>query len=242
MVVMEDVTLRGGDPRDATRPLTPDQVARGLRGLARLHRDYRGFTAATHPRLDWVQTWAPTPGFHLALRSRVPLGARRAADRLPASLAALSADEIVDFWVRYVALLPAGPTLLHADAHIGNTYVLPGDDVGFLDWQVVRRGAWVQDVGYFLVGALTIEDRRAAEADLLAEYLGALTVPAESRPAVADAWAHYRASPAYGLPIWLSTLGTDGYQRHAVSLALCERYAAAYVDLDCATALDHIAR
>jgi hypothetical protein len=134
MVVMEDVTLRGGDPRDSTRPLSIDQVANGLRGLSRLHRAYRGFTARTHPHLAWVQTWAPTEGFHLGLRKRVPLGIERAGDRLPSSLARMPADEIVDFWVRYVALLDHDPTLLHADAHIGNTYVLPGDDVGFLDW------------------------------------------------------------------------------------------------------------
>ena len=36
VIVMEDVAARGADPRDATRPMTADQVAHGLRGLARL--------------------------------------------------------------------------------------------------------------------------------------------------------------------------------------------------------------
>jgi hypothetical protein len=232
MVVMEDVTLRGGDPRDSTRPLTVDQVDSGLHGLARLHRAYRGFTAATHPHLAWVQTWAPTEGFHMALRTRGPLGAERAGDRLPAALASLSADEIVDFWVRYVALLGHDPTLLHADAHIGNTYALPGDDVGFLDWQVVRRGHWSQDAGYFLQGALTEADRRAAERDLIASYLAELG-PGDDD----DAWLWYRASPAYGLAIWLSTLGTDGYQAHDVSRELVARYGSAFVEMDTAGAL-----
>jgi hypothetical protein len=40
LLVMEDVTGRGGDPRDATRPMTVDQVANGVRGLARLHAMY----------------------------------------------------------------------------------------------------------------------------------------------------------------------------------------------------------
>ena len=81
LVVMEDVSLRGGDPRDSTRPLSIDQVANGVRDLARLHRAYWGFSAATHPALAWVQTWAPTEGFHSALRKRVSLGlvARHAA-------------------------------------------------------------------------------------------------------------------------------------------------------------------
>jgi aminoglycoside phosphotransferase (APT) family kinase protein len=60
------------------------------------------------------------------------------------------------------AALAEPQTLLHGDPHIGSTYVLPDDDVGFLDWQMARRGNWSLDLGYFLQGALTIEDRRAA--------------------------------------------------------------------------------
>jgi hypothetical protein len=52
-----------------------------------------------------------------------------------------------------------------------------------------------------------------------------------------DAWLWYRASAAYGLAIWLSTLGTDGYQAHDVSRELVARYAAAFVELDTTGAL-----
>ena len=52
-----------------------------------------------------------------------------------------------------------------------------------------------------------------------------------------DAWHWYRSSPAYGLAIWLSTLGTDGYQRHDISLELAARYAAAFVELETLDAL-----
>jgi hypothetical protein len=238
VIVMEDVTTRGGDPRDATRPLTPNQVAHGLRGLARLHSQYWGFTGATHPALAWVQTWAPTEGFQSGLRSYTPRGLERAAGLLPTEVARLDGDRIVDLWARDVATLAGGPlTLLHADAHIGNTYLLPDDEVGFLDWQVVRRGRWIQDVAYFLVGSLTTEDRRRHESDLVADYLAALSPPDGTRPSADEAWLHYRAAAAYGLAIWLSTLGTDGYQRREVSLALAERYAAAFVDLETLAAL-----
>jgi hypothetical protein len=233
MIVLEDVTLRGGDPRNSTQPLSVDQVASGLRGLARMHRDYRGFTAAGHPRLAWVQPWQPTEGFHQPLRKRVPLGVERAGSRLPAVLAGLAADEIVDYWVRYVALLGQDPTLLHADAHVCNVYTLPGDDVGFLDWQVVRRGHWSQDAGYFLQGALAEADRRAADRELMTGYLAEF----DSGSDADDAWLWYRASPAYGLSIWLSTLGTDGYQPHDVSRELVARYAAAFTELETTQAL-----
>src|SRR3546814_9605777 len=81
--------------------------------------------------------------------------------------------------------------------------------VGFLDWQVVRRGCWSQDVGYFLVGALTQDDRREHERALLKIYADALEVPIATCPSPDALWLHYRASAAYGLAIWLSTLGTE---------------------------------
>lgn len=238
VIVMEDLALRGADPRDALRPLRVSQVENGLRALARLHSLYWGFSGRSHPTLAWVQTWEPTEGFQVGLRQRVPIGIARAAGALPHEIAGLDSEEIVDHWVRFVTTLTDGSvTLLHGDAHIGNTYVLPDDEVGFLDWQVVRRGNWSQDVGYFLVGALEEDDRRPSERRLIEEYLGALSVPPEERPGGAEAWLRYRASAAYGLAIWLSTLGSDGFQSQEVSLALARRYALAFVELGSLEAL-----
>lgn len=238
LLVMEDLCGRGADPRDATRPMSPEQVASGLRGLAQLHRRFWGFTGRSHPRLRWVKTWKPSKGWQLGLRKRTPIGLARGREQLPAEIAKYSGDEIVDVWARYVALLGQGPvTLLHGDAHIGNTYVLPDGGVGFLDWQVTRRGHWSQDTGYFLAGALTSEDRRRHEMMLVEGYRQALQVPEEQRPSAEEAWLWYRASPAYGLAVWLSTLGTDSYQTREISLALALRYAAAFVELDTPSAL-----
>ena len=239
LLVMEDITQRGADPRDATRPLSVAQVANGLRGLARLHSRYWGFSARTQPALRFVKTWAPSKGWQVGLRARIPVGLQRGGDALPHAIAQSSGAAMVAIWSRYVTTLTQFPmTLLHGDAHIGNTYVLPDDEVGFLDWQVVRRGEWSQDVGYFLVGSLTENDRREHERALLEEYRNALTVPRAQQPSAAQIWQRYRTTPAYGLPIWLSTLGTDGYQSRAVSTALAQRFATAFVELDTAAALD----
>jgi hypothetical protein len=239
IIVMEDVTGRGGDPRDATRPMTVAQVERGVRDLARLHSTYWGLSPRSHPVLGWLQTWEPTEGWQAGLRPRIPVGLERSADVLPAEVAALPAGELLRLWVRAVLTYRTGAlTLLHADAHIGNTYVLPDDRVGFLDWQVCRRGNWSQDLAYFVVGALTVEDRRAGEHRLLEAYADALEVPVDERPTRDEVWLRYRASHAYGLAIWLSTLGTDGYQRREVSHALAERYAAAFADGESCAALD----
>jgi Phosphotransferase enzyme family len=235
VIVMEDVLSRGGDPRDATRPMTVSQVASGLRGLARLHSQFWGLTETTHPALAWVQPWAATEGFKTVVQQRIADGLSLAAERVPAQLAAYG-DTLIDLMAGYIGTLTRGPvTLLHGDAHIGNTYVLPGDDVGFLDWAVVRRGNWSQDVGYFLVSALTVADRRAHEAELIELYTAALEV--DERPSADEAWLRYRASAAYGLPIWLATLSALTSQPRDVCLDLCERYAAAFADLDVVGAL-----
>jgi hypothetical protein len=234
LVVMEDITARGGDPRDSTRPLDAVQAENGVRGLARLHREHWGFSVASQPALAWIQTWAPTEGFRSGLRRRVPLGLERSVDAVPLEVARLDADELLDLWARYVALLAREPvTLLHGDAHIGNTYVLPNGDVGFLNWQVARRGNWSQDIGHFLPGSVTVDVRRQHERSLLDAYRDEVGVGL----AAGEAWTWYSAAAIYGLVIWLSTLGVDGYQSREVSLALVERFAAAYVDLDTPVAI-----
>jgi hypothetical protein len=241
LLLMEDLKARDADPRDSTRPMSIDQVAHGVRALARLHSRYWGFSSRSHPKLRWVETWKPTSGWQVGLRSRVPIGLKRGADALPADVARLSGDDIVNLWARYVSSLSRGPmTLLHGDAHIGNTYVLPDNDVGFLDWQVVRRGEYSQDLGYFLVSALTEEDRRKAEADLLREYRDALELPRDQLPSDDGIRLRYRASQVYGLAIWLSTLGTNGWQRREVCLALAQRFASACVELGSLAALERL--
>jgi hypothetical protein len=241
VIVMEDVTRRGADPRDATRPMTLDQVANGLRGLARLHSEYWGFSETTHPNLAWAQTFEATDGYGAPLVRSVPTGLARATGHVPDDVMALDAETMVSYLARFLRSLTRGPvTLLHADPHIGNTYVLPDNDVGFLDWQVARRGNWSHDVGYFVVSALTVDDRRRSEADLVEEYRKALEVPSDARPTPEDAWLRYRASAAYGLPVWLATMSSGSAQSTDVCLALCERYGAAFVELDAVGALESL--
>ena len=113
---MEDLLARGADPRDATRPMTVEQVANGVRGLARLHSQYWGFTGKTVPKLRWVKTWAPTKGWQVGLGRRIPLGLERGSDYLPTDVSRYGGADVVALWARYVHTLSSGPmTLLHAD-------------------------------------------------------------------------------------------------------------------------------
>jgi aminoglycoside phosphotransferase (APT) family kinase protein len=172
----------------------------------------------------------------------IDIGQERARDRLPTEVQRLTGKDIMrDVWAPFIdSLATGGQTLLHGDPHIGNTYVMPDDDVGFLDWQVVRRGNPSIDLGYFLQGACTIADRQSAERPLVEEYCAALELPAAEQPSVEDVWLRYRASTAHGLTMWLVTAASD-WQRLDVSLTLAERYAAAYIDLDSSAAIQQLA-
>ncbi len=239
LIVMEDLVARGADPRDATRPFGVDQAARGLRGLARLHSRWWN-RVASEPALGWVQPFLPTEGWVRPMRKIIPIGIERARDALPDAVTRLGVDDLVDVWVRSIGGLRTGPqTLLHGDPHIGNTYVLPDGEIGFLDWQVVRSGSWAHDVGYFLQGALAETDRRRAEADLVEEYRTALNLPSGDLLTAEEAWLRYRASAAHGLAVWLMTIPSDVHA-HERSLALVRRYAAAFVELDTESAVEEI--
>jgi len=238
VIVMEDVTRRGADPLDATRPMTVDQVANGLRSLAALHSRYWG-VSPSDPGFHWLEDFVATPGWQEAIGRGATAGAALAGQLLPRAVRARSGSQLMTDAVRSMDANIAGPlTLLHADPHIGNTYALPGDEVGFLDWQVCHRGNWAHDVAYFMVSALTIDDCRAAEQELLTTYLAALDVP--DPPTFVEAWTRYCAAHAYGLAVWLATHHNGRAQRADVCRALIERYAAACADCDTPAALDRL--
>lgn len=241
VMVMEDLTARGADPRDATRPMTVEQVATGVRGLARMHGRYWGERVLTEPALGWLEAFLPWDGMEMA---PLPAALERLGADAPGQVTSLTIDTLIDsIWKPYIRTLTASPqTLLHGDPHIGNTYLLPSDEVGFLDWQVARRGNWSLDLGYFLQGALTVEDRRRNERDLLEEYRGALGLPKAEMPSLDEVWLRYRASVAHGLTLWLCTASAgELWQRPDIALALAQRYSFAYADLDTAAALAQIA-
>jgi hypothetical protein len=241
LMIMEDVVARGADPRDSTRPMSVEQAANGVRGLARMHSQFWGERVASNPELTWLEPFVAFEGMQYA---PIHIAHERLGDTVPPQIPALSNTELfVDIWARYIGTLTTtAPTLLHGDPHIGNTYVLPDDEVGFLDWQMARRGNWSLDLGYFMQGALTIEDRRSAERRLLEEYRNALTLPAEELPTADEIWLRYRASVAHGLAIWMATAsGGDAWQSAEISVTLAQRYSTAFVDLETRAALDAIA-
>jgi aminoglycoside phosphotransferase (APT) family kinase protein len=204
-----------------------------------MHGKYWGQRVLREPALEWLEPFVTWEGMQAA---PLPAALERLSDDTPAEVMSLTIDELIEsIWKPYIRTLTTSPqTLLHGDPHIGNTYLLPSDEVGFLDWQVARRGNWSLDLGYFLQGALTVEDRRRSERALLEEYRESLGLPGDEMPSSDEVWLRYRASVAHGLTLWLVTASAGEWQRADVATALAQRYSFAYDDLDTASALKEI--
>jgi hypothetical protein len=71
----------------------------------------------------------------------------------------------------------------------------------WFDWQIVRKGRPWRDVTYFLVGSLTVEQRREAERDLVRHYCDQLARHSV-RLDFATAWDDYRRWVLWGLIAW----------------------------------------
>ena len=78
---MEDLTARAADPRDATRPLTPEQALSGVRGLARMHKSTGVNGLSDEARLDWVEPFVPWDGMRYAPAARFDPGGCRPTRR-----------------------------------------------------------------------------------------------------------------------------------------------------------------
>lgn len=74
-------------------------------------------------------------------------------------------------------------TVCHGDTHIGNTYILPGDSAGLLDWQLTSRGYAMHDVSYIIATGLSVAQRRAAGVNCwLITGIACLRMAVPSRP------------------------------------------------------------
>lgn len=65
-------------------------------------------------------------------------------------------------------------TFIHGDSHLGNTFAYPDGRAGLFDWQVIFRAPSMREVVYFMLSALTHEQRQSFEDKLISAYLKAL--------------------------------------------------------------------
>ena len=137
-------------------------------------------------------------------------------------------------------VLAATPvTLCHGDAHVQNCFLSADGQpsrAGFLDWQLMLRASWARDVSYLVATALSTEQRRRHEDELLAFYLDQLAQHtgaqhAASLPSLTRARELYSMAMAWGLVIGWLICPPNNYGQH-IWTANVARLVAACVDLD----------
>jgi len=151
----------------------PDHAAAVVDSLAALHADWWA-----SPRLT-DHAWLPD-----GLGDEVRIYGELCHGSWP-SFAEATASVITDedravaerFLERYNAMidrsLDAPHTLVHRDFRVDNMHFDDGEPVVF-DWGSVGHGGGLYDFAYFVGGSMTIEDRRAHDAELLERYRSGL--------------------------------------------------------------------
>jgi phosphotransferase family enzyme len=132
--------------------------------------------------------------------------------------------------------------VVHGDYRLDNLLFPPeGDGVVAVDWQTLAVAPPGRDLAYFLGTSLRVEDRRAAERDLVASYHAALVARGVSGYDEGRCFDDYRLGQLQGPMI--TTLGCayasgeKGESADRMFLAMARRSCAAIRDLDSLEAL-----
>lgn len=233
VVILEDMRDRDVVFGALMEPVDGDTVADLLAQLARVHA-----TNWASPRLATFPTWPDwIPGLldegYWTREAWLACLQQSYAAPVPAAL------HDYDYLVRALNALwdanHASPQcLVHGDPHIGNTFRDRDGRPGLLDWQMSMGGPYATDFTELMTSALTIDDRRSHERDLLKHYLDSLTKEGVHAPSFDDAWLSYRQNTLY--PVMWVTI-PDVMQPTEVTALATERASAAADDLDALASL-----
>jgi hypothetical protein len=233
IVIMEDLVERGVEFCHASRPQSPEQVARRLSALAAFH-------AATWdtPDVSPGGRWGDLVDFFDVMRgffdkyTSVEHWQRFVRAPRGAATSVIFHDRawMIDGWsrvTRYGQSLPQ--CVLHGDVHLGNLYVDTDGTPGFFD-PLASRGPGMLEVAYHVSASLDTADRPGRERALVEHYLHELRRNGADPPSVDDAMHQYAVFLIYGLFIWLTT--ESHYQAETVNTANAARVSAAMIDHD----------
>lgn len=217
LLIIEDFAgFRMGDQQTGC---SVDDAAVALEALARLHARYWGGERLAH--LDWIPPInsdgnkvgreiyaASLPGFTEAFGAVIDPANEDLVARFGANV-----PQLLD----RLAAMPS--TLVHFDYRLDNLFFGDNAEIRMIDFQTSAVGGGVYDVGYFLSQNVPVDDRRAAEDELLATYHAALVAGGVDGYDLDAVRADYRVGVLYGWVIPVFAVGTlDFTSERAVAL------------------------
>jgi hypothetical protein len=247
VIVFPNMVTEGTTFLDPTHHITQEQAEGMIDLLAR----YQSATWNS-PNLRASRSFPTTLQYQkiinvkaLPFEERAAVGLERAASVLPEDIRRIGRKRL---WRLHMASIERlenrAHVLTHYDMHIGNWYVTKDGRMGLTDWSM-RFGHWSSDLTYMLLSALSIEDRRRWERDLLRRYRDQLRVGGVSDlPSEEEIWNEYRRQTFHPLYFWLTTIGAGALQPNmqpdSISLANLQRMGQAIIDLDSIGAMEKV--
>jgi aminoglycoside phosphotransferase (APT) family kinase protein len=206
--------------------------------LASLHARFHG-DGELATRCPWVASyprWFTIGAEKMSLEHYTRKAFDAASGVIPASVLA-QRDAVWPAAMRALAVHDSEPQgLIHSDVHIGNWYRTGASKMGLCDWQCLARGHWSRDFAYAVTAALTPEDRRKWEKDLLLRYLDRFATLTGAKPDFEKSFLRYRQQMVHALLMWTITLCHSpllpNMQSEATTLAMIERISTAMADQD----------
>ena len=233
LVVLDDLVAAGATFGDPTVAWEVDRVAAALEVQAAWHAASWGLRRNEYPWLPAIPIVRELTPILLSAVHWNTHFRRRQAPALPVELqdrrAVVAAFD--HMWERHRS---EAACVSHGDAHIGNAYLDADRQPTFFDWQGVCIGPPLDDVSYFITGALSIADRREHERALLRHYLAALSAAGAPVPGFDDAWHAYRCYALHGF-LWVMTPPLMQPWRNVSAMA--DRHLAAILELETLSAL-----
>ncbi|KAI5925082.1 kinase-like domain-containing protein [Camillea tinctor] len=224
IVIMEDLRKKGYKFGSAVEAWPVDRVKAGVEQLAALHA---GTWNTSMEEFPWL-----TPNYE-----EVVIGLAEAWDRVVLGPDRPPVPDIIKDKQRTVNAMkkhhatknPRFLCLVHGDPHSGNTFIDQDGNPNFLDWQTAHISSAFHDFAYFVVGALSVDDRRQHERSVLSYYLeklyeyGGPALTADDEEVMEE----YKKCIMSGMG-WIMT--PYEMQRKEAVIAMVERYSTAITD------------
>ena len=234
-ILLEDLVTSGCEVSDGTWGIPADAAAGAIEDLAVLPLRFED-PARRAADAPWVRVSRPSRDYAAPM---LRYGVDHHRDRLTDAFVEI-AELYIDHHDELQRLWHEGPaTIIHGDTHIGNLFVDHGR-VGFLDWGIINVNTPMRDISYFMTMAMSIEDRRANERDLLRLYLDLRNAAGATEITFDDAWRAHRIHAAYNVTASCQVVtfpaGMSEHRR-VFSDAFLDRAQASLDDLDARGAL-----
>lgn len=208
LIMLHDLRDRGEFCDDRTE-VTRERAEQQIRTLANLHsRFYMSpeLGTASLPFITWPKWWermmAASPDFADCCDDAFG----QCEDIMSARLFARR-GEVWPATMRSVERHDHLPqTLIHCDVHLKNWYIAADGRMGLSDWQITSVGHWSRDLIYTMTTALTVENRRAWEKDLVELYLDLMAEGGVPREPIDQVWTSLRQQLMSALAFWTITL------------------------------------